>query len=76
MSHKSLTTMQEGESGHVVAVHGGHGFRRRLEALGIRPGMKITKKSSQIMRGPVIVQVGGAQIAIGFGMARHIIVEI
>ena len=76
MPQKKLTELQEGEAGKVVAVHGGHGFRRRLEALGIRPGMKIVKKSGQIMRGPVIVQVGGTQLAIGFGMARHIVVEI
>ncbi|MGD8979346.1 MAG: FeoA family protein [candidate division WOR-3 bacterium] len=76
MPKKNLTEMQGGETGQVVAVHGGHGFRRRLEALGIRPGMKITKKSSQIMRGPVIVKAAGAEIAIGFGMARHILVEI
>jgi Fe2+ transport system protein FeoA len=38
--------------------------------------MKITKKSSQLMRGPVIVKAAGAEIAIGFGMARHIFVEI
>ena len=76
MPQKKLTEMQEGEAGQVVAVHGGHGFRRRLEALGIRPGTKIVKKSSQIMRGPVIVKAGGTQIAIGFGMAGRIIVEI
>ncbi|KPL14272.1 iron transporter FeoA [candidate division WOR_3 bacterium SM1_77] len=67
--------MHAGETGKVVEVNGGHGFKKRLEAMGIRPGMKITKISGQIMRGPVIVKVGTAQIAIGFGMARRVVVE-
>jgi len=44
--------------------------------LGIRPGKKITKISSMLMRGPVTVQAGHTQIAIGFGMANKIFVEL
>jgi ferrous iron transport protein A len=73
---KNLVEMEAGQVGKVVEVDGGHGFRKRLEALGIHPGMKITKISSQFMRGPVIVKVGATQIAIGFGMARRVLVEI
>ena len=68
--------MQAGQTGKVTRVRGGHGFRRRLEAMGIRPGMTVTKVSGQIMRGPIIVKVGHSQIAIGFGMAHHIFVEV
>jgi Fe2+ transport system protein FeoA len=74
MIRKDLTQMQAGEVGHVAKLHGGHGFTRRLGALGIHPGMKITKVSSQIMRGPVIVRVGATTI--GYGMARHVLVDI
>lgn len=76
MSKRNLVEMEAGQAGKVVEVDGGHGFRKRLEALGIHPGMKITKISSQFMRGPVIVKVGATQIAIGFGMARRVVVEI
>ena len=65
-----------GQSGKVVAVDGGHGLSTKLEAMGIRPGVKITKVSGQIMRGPVIAKIGSTQVAIGFGMASRVIVDI
>ena len=76
MLTKSLTDMTAGQSGKVVRVDGGHGLQSRLEAMGIRPGVKITKISGQIMRGPVIVKAGTTQVAIGFGMASRVIVDI
>jgi len=71
-----LTRMQTGQSGTVVQIQGGHGLVNRLSALGIRPGKRITKVNSMLMRGPVTIQVDRAQVAIGFGMARRIIVEL
>ena len=71
----TLTQMRIGQSGVVIQIQGGHGLVNRLNALGIRAGKRITKLSSMIMRGPVTIQVDGAQVAIGFGMARRIIVE-
>jgi len=68
--------MQIGQSGVVIQIQGGHGLVNRLNSLGIRPGKRITKTSSMIMRGPVTIQVDRAQVAIGFGMARRIIVEL
>ena len=48
----------------------------RLSALGIRPGKRITKVGAMFMRGPVTVQVDRTQVAVGFGMARRIMVEL
>ena len=79
MSDKKLVTlrqMQSGQSGKVVQVQGGMGLANRLSALGVRPGKKITKVSSMLMRGPVTIQSGNTRMAIGFGMANKIIVEI
>jgi ferrous iron transport protein A len=76
MKSVSLAQMEAGQIGKVIRIHGGHGFKARLEALGIRPGMEITKVSGQIMRGPIIVKIGNSQVAIGFGMARRVLVEI
>ncbi len=59
----------------VVQIQGGHGLVSRLAALGIRPGKRITKVSSMLMRGPVTVEVDRAQVAMGFGMAKRLIVE-
>ena len=72
----TLARMQTGQSGTVVQIQGGHGLVNRLNSLGIRPGKRITKISSMIMRGPVTIQVDRAQVAIGFGMARRIIVDV
>ena len=71
----TLAEMKTGQTGTVVGVMGGHGLIRRLDALGIRPGRKVTKISSTLFRGPVILRVDNAQVAVGFGMARKIIVE-
>ncbi len=70
-----LAEMRTGQTGTVVGVMGGHGLIRRLDALGIRPGRKVTKLSSTLFSGPVILRVDNTQVAIGFGMARKIIVE-
>jgi ferrous iron transport protein A len=72
----TLTQMQAGQSGLVAQVQGGHRLINRLSALGIRPGRRITKASSMLMRGPITIQVDRAQVAIGFGMARRVIVEL
>ncbi len=72
----SLRQMYSGQSGRVMQIDGGIGMVSRLNALGIRPGKKITKVSSMMMRGPVTVQLGGTRLAIGFGMANRILVEI
>jgi ferrous iron transport protein A len=75
MEKVDLTQLEEGESGLVVEIHGGYGLVRRLESLGIRVGKKVTKVSSQLMRGPVTVRVGNSHVAVGFGMAKKILVE-
>ena len=71
----TLTEMKTGQTGIVIEVLGGHGLIRRLDALGIRPGRKVTKLSSALFRGPVMLRVDNTQVAVGFGMARKIIVQ-
>jgi len=72
----TLRQMQSGQSGRVVQIQGGHGLVNRLSALGIRPGKRITKVSAMLMRGPVTIQSGNTQVAVGFGMANRITVEL
>lgn len=72
----TLRQMQSGQSGKVAQVQGGYGLFNRLNALGIRPNKRITKVSSMLMRGPVTIQLDNTKIAIGFGMANKIIVEL
>jgi len=72
----TLAEMRTGQTGTVVGVMGGHGLIRRLDALGIRPGKKVTKLSSTLFRGPIILRADNTQVAVGFGMARKIIIEV
>lgn len=79
MSGKRETTVRQmhaGQSGTVVEILGGHGLVNRLNSLGIRPGKRITKVSSMFLRGPVTIEVGQSLVAIGFGMAGKILVDI
>jgi ferrous iron transport protein A len=72
----TLARMRAGQSGIVAQLQGGHGLVNRLSALGIIPGKKITKISSMLMRGPVTVEVDRTRVAIGFGMASKILVQL
>lgn len=76
MYQVDLTQINQGETAVVIDIRGGYGMKRKLESMGIKPGVTITKVSSQLMRGPITVQVGNTRIAIGFGMARKIIVKL
>jgi len=71
-----LGEMRRGQKGVVRELLGGRGMTQRLAAIGIRPGQEIVKTSGPFMRGPVTVRIGNAQMALGFGMARRVIVEV
>jgi ferrous iron transport protein A len=70
-----LTKLKPGEHATVVKVEGGYGAVRRIHSLGIREGKRVIKISSHFWGGPQIVRIGHSRVAIGFGMARKIIVE-
>ena len=72
----ALAKMQTGQSGVVVQIQGGQGAVSRLNSLGIRPSKRITKLGSMIMHGPVTIQIDRTRVAIGFGMAKRIMVQL
>lgn len=72
----SLVQMEVGKSGKIVEIHGGEKMSLKLENLGIRVGEEIKKINQQALRGPVVVEVGKSQVAIGFGMATRVLVEM
>ena len=72
----TLRHMRSGDSGKVVEVNGGLGLVNRLSAMGLRPGKRLTKISSMLMRGPVTIKVGNTRLAIGHGMASRILVKL
>jgi ferrous iron transport protein A len=72
---KHLTDLAKGEEGAIVAIQGGWGLQRRLRLLGLAEGQRIRKLSELALGGPVVVLVNRAQVAIGRGMARRILVR-
>jgi len=72
----SLAMMRPGQKGKIVEISGGYGLARKLDALGIRTGKEVTKVSEQLMRGPVLLRQDNTQVAVGFGMASKVLVEI
>jgi ferrous iron transport protein A len=72
----TLNQLKFGQTGTVVQILGGRGLATRLDSMGIRPGKKITKVSALLFKGPVTLRLDSAQIAIGFGMANKIMVEV
>lgn len=75
MNRLDLTQLQPGKEAKITEIAGGHKMLRKVEALGIRNGVKIKKVSSQMMRGPITIQIGNARVAMGFGMAQKIFVS-
>lgn len=72
----SVAEMSSGQSGIVIEMAGGRGMVRRMQAMGVRPGVVVTKLTTQPFRGPVSAKVGSTQIALGFGLARRIMVKV
>ncbi len=73
--HIDVTQMDNGKSATVLELNDNSDTMRRLMAMGIIPGAVITKKSAISGKGPVILEKDMMQFAIGFDMARKIVVE-
>ena len=68
--------MRAGARGTVFKIQGGIGLKRRLEAMGIRPGASIIKIAGSPLGGPVVIGIGSMRLAIGCGMAVKVIVDL
>jgi ferrous iron transport protein A len=71
-----VNEMKPNQTGMVTQIQGGHNLAQRLETMGILPGTNIKKKSAQPLQGPVIIHAGRTELALGFGMAQRILVEV
>lgn len=71
----NLARMEAGGTGVISGIIGGGKFLLKLESMGIRPGSKVTKISNLFHRGPVVLHVGGTDVAIGHRMARRILIN-
>jgi len=71
----NITQLKNGEPAKIISILGGCDAVRRMDSMGIIPGTEIIKKSSSVMKGPVVLEKNGKQLAVGFRMAQKIIVE-
>ncbi|MDD5355388.1 MAG: FeoA family protein [Candidatus Omnitrophica bacterium] len=71
-----LTRVRQGESGIIEEIQGGLVALHKIQSIGLRPGKKIKKVSSHFLCGPQTVKVGHMQVAIGFGMAKKILIKV
>jgi ferrous iron transport protein A len=71
----TLVNLPVGRKAKVIELQGGWGMQRHLSSLGVRPGKIVRKITSQPMGGPIMVEIEGARVAIGRGMAARIIIR-
>ncbi|MBU0700952.1 ferrous iron transport protein A [bacterium] len=70
----TIVDMEPNQAGVIVEIRGGQKIASRLSTLGLVVGANIKKVSRHILQGPVVVETGRTQIAIGFGMAQKVLV--
>lgn len=70
-----LTAAPELATVIVEALDGGHAFRARVLAMGLAPGTEALVLQNH-GRCPVMLRVGGTQVAIGRGAANRIRVRV
>lgn len=70
----SLTQLKVGETAAFINLMGGRGIVGRLTSLGFTPGVEITMTQNS-GKGPLIVMLRGARVALGRHEAQKIMVE-
>ncbi|NLX09259.1 MAG: ferrous iron transport protein A [Chloroflexi bacterium] len=72
-----LCLVRPGQRARIVQVEHGQRFRKRLADLGLAPGMELRVMQASHLSGPLILAVRcDARIALGWGMAKKIQVEL
>lgn len=72
----NLAQLRVGKSAVIVDIVGENELVHKVEAMGIVPGIKIKKVSASLFHGPILVQKDFMQIAVGYDIAKKILVEI
>ncbi|MGB9728019.1 MAG: FeoA family protein [Nitrososphaeria archaeon] len=68
-----LSIMPVGSKAVIEQLSGGVGLTRRLMEMGMTPGTQVEVIRNDM--GPIVVRARGITIAIGRGMANHILVR-
>ena len=68
----TLDKAPENRNAEVVEVAGGWGVRQRVGQMGIQPGARLRVKRAASWGGPVLVEIRGADLALGKHLAKKI----
>lgn len=69
-----LTMVLPGKEVTLVSINGGKGMRLRLYSMGLTPGVKLRVLNNGAP-GPFLVSVRDFKVALGYGMAKKILVK-
>ncbi|MFW5862864.1 MAG: FeoA family protein [Spirochaetota bacterium] len=70
-----LSEFPVGHAGFIKKIAGGYGLQQKMDTMGLQIGKRVKVTSRQWGHGPVIIQYGNTEIAIGFRMAEKILIE-
>ena len=70
----SLAMVTPGKLMTVTGFRGGFGLQRRLADMGLTPGVQL-KVINNERHGPVLIELRGSRLALGRGVAHHVLVE-
>jgi len=73
---KTAAELAAGEEGTILSLGGGPGAQARLRSLGLVEGQRVRNVSRIGWGGPIVLLVNRAQVAVGRGMARKIVVRV
>jgi len=71
----TLDQIYESKTAKVIDIQGGQTVRQRLSQMGIHPGDTVTILRYGALRGPLLIEIHGSQVALGRGIASKVIVE-
>ncbi|MCD5412251.1 ferrous iron transport protein A [Thermodesulfovibrionales bacterium] len=72
----NLCKLAEGEVATIRHIECEHKIQRRLAVLGIKTGKTVRKITSAPLRGPLVIAVDRAKVAVGRGMAERVFIEV
>lgn len=72
---QNLTKFNRGDKVKIVKINAGKRATQRLLSIGIVPGNVVEIKRVSALKGPVLIDYQGSEVAIGFGIASKVIGE-
>jgi ferrous iron transport protein A len=70
----SLAMATPGKPMTVTGFRGGFGLQRKLADMGLTPGVQVKVVNNE-RHGPVLIELRGSRLALGRGVAYHVLVE-